>query len=301
MGPGSIFWPCMQRPSQKIEPGPIFPVLAAIVALALTPPAYAQTRAEVQSRSQEVDRLFNWYYASVFGTGFYRIGEESVAALRLPLAYTFRKATDEQWGAKLTLPVTAAFAEFDLGDLDLGRVSTAGITIVPGIEFEIPMSPAWRVRPFLSAGWGWEFQRDSSAFIYSAGVSSTWQIPAGDSVLPTLGAKLVYAGYQSGGVGSQLGALSFGSDLGFPLPMEISGRQAILGTQLIGTVYFNNLEFLMPRSEVKEVSQELEVALTLGVRRPIEVLGVAFDRIGLGYRWGSSGLRGVRLVGSFPF
>jgi hypothetical protein len=221
--------------------------------------------------------------------------------LRLPFAYTIRRASEEQWGVKLILPVTAAFAQFDLRDFDLGNVSTSGMTIVPGVELEIPMSPAWTVRPFLSAGWGREFQRDSSAIIYSAGVSSAWQRPVNENLLTALGAKFVYAGYQSGGEESQLAALSLGGDLGFPLPMEISGRQAILGTQLIGTIYFNDLEFLMPGSGVKEVSQEVEVALTLGVRRPIEVLGVAFDRIGLGYRWGSDGLRGVRLVGSFPF
>jgi hypothetical protein len=276
-------------------------VLAACAALAPGVHAQALPRAEVQQRSQDVDHLFNWYYASVYGTGYYKIGEESVAVLRLPFAYTFRKATDEQWGVKLTVPVTAAFAQFDLRDFDLGNVSTSGLTIVPGVEFEVPMSPTWTVRPFVSAGYGREFQRDSSAIIYSAGVSSAWRRPLDESLLSALGAKLVYAGYQSGGEESQLAALSLGGDLGHPLPLEISGRQAIFGMQLIGTIYFNDLEFLMPKSGVKEVSHELEFALTLGVRRPIEVLGVPFDRIGLGYRWGSDGLRGVRLVGSFPF
>jgi hypothetical protein len=45
----------------------------------------------------------------------------------------------------------------------------------------------------------------------------------------------------------------------------------------------------------------MEIALTLGVRRPLEVLGIGFDRVGLGYRRGSEGLRGIRLVGAFPF
>jgi hypothetical protein len=49
------------------------------------------------------------------------------------------------------------------------------------------------------------------------------------------------------------------------------------------------------------VSHEGQIALTLGVRREFEVLGIGFDRIGIGYLRGSNGLRGVRLVGSFPF
>ena len=276
-------------------------VLAAIAALALTSPAFAQTRAEVRQSAQEVDHLFNWYYASVYGTGVYKIGEESVAVLRLPFAYTFRKATEEQWGVKLILPVTAAFAQFDLRDFDLGNVSTSGMTIVPGVEFEVPMSPSWTIRPFLSAGWGREFQRDSSAFIHAVGVSTLYRQPLGENVLSALGGKFVHAGYRSGDVKSTLAALSLGGDLGFPLKMEISGRQAVLGTQLIGTVYFNDLDMLLPASGTKEISYEAEIALTFGVRRAFEVLGIGFDRVGIGYRKGSNGLRGVRLVGSFPF
>jgi len=57
----------------------------------------------------------------------------------------------------------------------------------------------------------------------------------------------------------------------------------------------------MPGTETQDVSREAEVARTLGVRRKFEVLGIGFDRIGIGYLGGSNGLRGFRLVGSFPF
>jgi hypothetical protein len=266
-------------------------------------PAQAQTTPSpvVLQQSQNIDHLFNWYYASVYGTGYYKIGEESVAVVRLPFAHTLRQATDDQWGLRLTLPVSGAFADFDLREFDLGRVSTAGMSFVPGLEVVIPLSPAWTVKPFASLGMGRDFHHDSNALIYSVGATTVYQQPISDSVLSALGGKLVYAGYQSGGERSILGALAIGGDLGFPLAMEISGRQAILGTTLIGTVYFNNLDFLMPGSPREEVSHEVEVALTLGARRPFEVLGIGFDRFGLGYRWGSDGLRGVRLVGSFPF
>jgi hypothetical protein len=281
----------------------LFAVLIACSGLVPVAPAQAQTTPSpvVQQRAQDVDQLFNWYYASVYGTGYYKIGEESVAVLRLPFAVTLRPPTEEQWGLRLTLPVVGAFADFDLREFDLGRVSTAGVSIVPGVEAQIPVNARWLVKPFASLGMAREFQRDSSAIIWSVGATTVYDRPIGDNLLSALGGKLVFAGYQSGGEKSILSALSIGGDLGFPLKTEISGRQAVLGTQLIGTVYFNDIEFLLPASGTKEVSSELEVALTLGVRRPFEVLGVSFDRIGLGYRRGSDGLRGVRLVGSFPF
>lgn len=278
-------------------------ILLSCVALWLAPPAHAQTSPDPQvlARSQKVDQLFNWYYASVYGTGFYKIGEESVAALRLPFAHTLRPPTAEQWGLRLTLPVTVALAQFDLRDFDLGRVSVPGMSILPGVEAQIPVNTGWMVKPFANLGMGRDFQRDTNALIYALGISTVYQLPTNDNVLSALGGKLVYAGYQSGGEKNILGALSVGGDLGFPLDMEISGRQAVLGTQLIGTVYFNKLDFLMVGSKTQEVSHEIEVALTLSVRRPIEVLGIGFDRVGIGYRRGSNDLRGVRLVGSFPF
>ena len=274
-------------------------IFLGCVAHWLATPASAQTT--VQERSQNVDQLFNWYYASVYGTGYYKIGEESVTVLRLPFAYTLREPTEEKWGIKLTFPVSAALAQFDLRDFDLGRVNTAGLSILPGLEVEIPVNANWTVKPFANLGMGRDFQQDTNALIYALGTSTVYKMPINDNVLSALGGKLVYAGYQSGGERSILGAASIGGDLGFPLNTEISGRPAILGTQLIGTVYFNNLDFLMPGSPREEVSHEVELALTLGARRPFEVLGIGFDRFGLGYRWGSDGLRGVRLVGSFPF
>ena len=274
-------------------------IFLGCVAHWLATPASAQTT--VQERSQNVDQLFNWYYASVFGTGYYKIGEESVAVVRLPFAYTLREPSEEHWGIKLTFPVAAAFARFDLQDFDLGNVSTAGLSVLPGIEAQIPVGKRWTVKPFANVGMGRDFQHDTNALIYSVGVSSIYQRPINDNVLSAVGAKLTYAGYQSGGEKSVLGALSVGGDLGFPLRKEISGRPLILGTQLIGTVYFNNLDFLMPGSGTEKVSSEVEVGLTLSVRRPFEVLGIGFDRIGIAYRRGSNDLRGVRLVGAFPF
>lgn len=282
----------------------LFPAgFVAVIALALTAVVHAQAlpRPVVQQNAENVDRLFNWYYATVYGTGAYKIGEESVAVVRLPFAHTVRKATDEQWGIKLIFPVSAALASFDLSDFDLGHVKVSGMSVLPGVELEIPLTPAWTVRPFANLGAGWEFQQSTSALIYSVGASKSYRLSNGEDLVSAIGGKLVYAGYQSGEQKSALGALTLGGELGFPLRWEISGRQAILGVQLLGTVYFDNLDFFMPGTETQDVSREAQVALTLGVRREFEVLGIGFDRIGIGYLRGSNGLRGFRLVGSFPF
>ena len=278
---------------------------AATVAAALffSGPASAQTlsREVVQQRSRNVDQLFNWYYAAIYGTGVYSIGEQTVGVIRAPFGYRLREAGAEQWGVRLTVPVTAALAEFDLDDFNLGNVHAAGLSVMPGVEVEIPLAPQWTLKPFINVGGGWEFERSGAALIFSAGVATVYRKPLENGWLSTLGGRLTFAGYEAGEEGSRLAALAGGGGLDIPIDMTIAGRQALFGMQLTGTIYFDKLKFLLPGSAEKEVLAEAEVAVTLGVRKPIEFYGVSFDRVGLGFRKGSDGLKGIRLVGSFPF
>ncbi|MEN8207360.1 MAG: hypothetical protein ABFS24_15335 [Pseudomonadota bacterium] len=50
----------------------------------------------------------------------------------------------------------------------------------------------------------------------------------------------------------------------------------------------------------KSVSGEFEWGLALDFRKPRNLMGFKFDRIGLGFRYGDN-IRGVRLVTRFPF
>lgn len=278
-------------------------LLLAFLGLLLSPPGHGQTltRAVVQQRANQASELFNWYYAAVYGTGVYKIGEETVGVIRVPMAYTIRETTDSQWGLRLTFPVSAALAEFDLTDFDLGHIRAVGLSALPGIEAEIPLRPGWVVKPFANAGGGWEFKRDTSAFIWSVGASTLYKRDLAPKWPLGLGLKVTYAGYSAEGTSSTLGAVSYGADLGFPAEIEVAGHRGFLGAHIVATTYFNKLEFLFPGSPEHEVSNEVELALTFRVYKPVELLGVSFDRIGLGYRQGSDGLKGVRLVASFPF
>jgi len=135
------------------------PLIIAVLAVPTPVEAQALTRAQVEQRSQKASELFNWYYAAVYGTGAYKIGEETVGVIRLPMAYNIRQATDTEWGLRLTFPVSAALAEFDLTDFDLGHVSAVGVSFLPGVEAEIPLRPGWVVSPSRM----WEGDGSSSA------------------------------------------------------------------------------------------------------------------------------------------
>lgn len=286
-------------------PGAVRSVLliAFIVTLAIPGSVFAQglSRAVVQQRSERASELFNWYYAAAYGTGVYSIGEETVGVLRLPLSYELRKASSDQWGVRITFPVTAALAEFDLGDFQLGKTTVAGLSVLPGVELEIPLTPGWTLKPFINSGGGWEFQQNTAALIYSTGVATVYSRPLDNGWRAMLGGRLSLAGYKAGEEDNQLAALAGGGGVDIPIDMEIAGRRAFVGVQMTGTVYFDKLEFVLPGYGGKKVLAETEIALTLGVSKPVDFFGVSFDRVGLGYRQGSDGLKGIRLVASFPF
>jgi hypothetical protein len=276
-----------------------YAVFSMAAALWLAVPAQAQVA--VQQRAERTDELFNWYYASIFGTGYYRIGEEQVAVLRVPLRYELRPASAEHWGIRLTLPVSVAFAQFDLRDFNLGQVKTQGLTVLPGIELEIPLRQDWTLRPFANLGGGWEFHTGTSSTVFSLGATTLHTRPIGAASRLALGGRLAYAGYAAGSEASQLVQLSLGTEIAVPGGFAIAERAALVAFQLTGTVYFKELEFLLPSTGNMQVSRELELGVALGVQRPFEVLGVTFDRIGIAYRAGDNDLRGVRIVASFPF
>ncbi len=66
--------------------------------------------------------------------------------------------------------------------------------------------------------------------------------------------------------------------------------------------YANKLQFPSTRSlsESFDVRQEYEFGISLGSDPGIRILGIEFDQIGIGYRFGDK-LSAVTLIGSFPF
>ena len=277
-------------------------LLAAAAGLAPGARAQALTRAQVEQRSTQVDQLFNWYYASVFGTGAYRIGEEQVAVLRAPLVVTLREPSATQWGWRVTLPATVAVAQFDLRDFDLGQVRAQGMTFMPGIEADIPLRNAWSLRPFASLGAGWEFEHATSSTLYSVGASAVRLRATDSEARMSLGAKIAYAGYWAGQQHSNLLQFSLGGEWTVPLGVAVADRGLLLAASLVGTSYqAEELDMNLPASGSLTVSREVEVGVSLAVVRPFVILGGSVDHIGIAYRAGDNGLRGIRLVTSFPF
>jgi hypothetical protein len=266
------------------------------------PPAAGQS---AQPNSASVSATFNWYYATSFGTGVYQFNDTTVTALNLPFKYTMREPSETDWGWRLQMPVTMAFANLDVTNVDFSQASTInlmGVMVLPGAEIVIPLQRNWRLTGFANLGGTWDVDTRTSALVYRAGVSTRYRVPGLREPEIELGLKLLNAGYgTSGEYGNPINQGSLGVVGSLALPgAPQDARQIRLGAHWIGTNYFTQVRF-RGQAGYTELHSEYEAGLSLIFRPGFELLGARWDRMGLGYVKAANGLRGVRLTTEFPF
>jgi len=244
---------------------------------------------------------FNWYYATAFGTGIYRVGSVDVITLKLPFAHSLRPATPDQWGVKLLLPVTVGGADTNAGSGISGvpdRLASAAV--VPGIEFERQLGPDWTIKPYFNAGVGREFLEGSTAEILIAGVKSRYRLPL-ENRDAYLGNALVYSRtWVDHGNDDTLGVFVAGLNAAAFDGPEIGARATKVWGHAIYYGYFNDLEFVLPGTEVVALRNEFELAVSLTPRKAWDILGFDLEVVGLGYRF-SDDTKGITLFTSLPF
>jgi len=273
-------------------------LLCIAVLLSLTP-------SHLLAQETGDENLINWYYAHEFGTGAYKVGDTTVNIFRIPLSLTFRKQTDELWGVKFILPFTFGYHNFKYEIKDIiDKVfedEFATITVTPGMELEIPFFYQSTLFPYLYAGYGDEIQNSTNAWIYGSGVRllSDYQWRTSKIVL---GGAFTFSGYKSSD-GQKRATTSFriGANMITPFEMKLLNKTPAIGVHFIMFFYFDEVDFESEQERKPiQLSNEYEVAVTLGTKRPMDFLGMEFDRFGLAYRW-SDNLQAIKLIASFPF
>lgn len=283
------------------------PVCLALLALASLAGPRHGVCASGTREAQTTEELINWYYAAVFGTGLYAAGDRTVGILQLPFAYVVRRSAREQVGIKLNLPVSFGFYNFDFDDLaggDLpGSVNTA--SVLPGLEFDVPVLHNWHLQPFAGSGYAWEVDGAGSAAIHHMGVKSQLRYGIGKGEF-MLGNQLTHASYDAGDAGSSpLSLLVTGLNLQFPTELTVASRKVDFGIHLIHYHYAERLAFPLAEDVGNGSRNEFEFALSVSTRNPIP-LGpfgrdwFALDRVGLAFRVGDEAV-GARLFFSLPY
>jgi hypothetical protein len=260
--------------------------------------------ASAQVRKEE---LIHWAYAAYFGTGRYELGDaESVYAIRANPGREWREpsldgAGKRTPGFRLRVPVAVSTHDFHPDDLieniQIDNVST--LSIVPGVEFEIPMNARWTLKPFVHLGAGKELGGHSSAWIHWLGVKSQLGFQSGKTRWAMIN-SLTRVGYSSDSAPS-------GQLLPWLTAFEFSRRldrtagsddPVHLHWHVSYTSYLDELGIASGGVQFADIDQEWELGLGFGRgERKLKLWRLSLDRFGIAYRLDSSGdFSGVRLV-----
>jgi len=246
--------------------------------------------------------FLNYSYFSELGVGGYDTDDSEVRAIQVPFSYQLREIEEKKCGIKLLFPVTFGVLGLDaVNDLgDVISLDVEALTIVPGIELQIPVRKRWVLKPFGKAGAGKDVSGGEFAFIYSAGLKSSYRIPWRQFSF-TLGTAIAFDGFKREGEERQdYSSVSIGWDTIYPMKWRFKGKKTNIGGWISYYYFLDDLEFERTQQAPLEIGNQFEVALTFGTYEKIPIWFFKFNRIGLAYRF-SEDLRAIRIVSEFPF
>jgi hypothetical protein len=181
---------------------------------------------------------------------------------------------------------------FDAANLGttLGFDNVSTLSAVPGVEFDVPISARWSLKPLAYLGWGAELDGDASAWIYWTGLKSRFLFPRSDATWALVNA-LTYVGYSAnaGETGNVL-PLFTGLEVDRPLrTKKVADEPVVLHWHVGYTSYLNQPELVKSIEHIRlDDEWELGLAFSTGPE-PLRLWRLKWDRVGVAYRFDSDG------------
>ncbi len=245
---------------------------------------------------------FHWAYAATFGTGVYRLGDETqVFVVQVPISWTLRKPDENERGAlgiRVLFPVTLGVETLDLKSLLEGPLSdrVEQFSFMPGVELEFPVSARWRLKTRAQLGWGTQLGSSSDrAWLYSLGLRSRYAWPDAPGH-PAWISGVLWSGYNPRlGPSESLAKLSNGVEFDLTLSRwRFHGERMHLAPHLLADWYFNTADFFsLDENVFKQLDREWEIGLSAGRDKPFSILKKEFNRIGFALRYSDDSV-GIR-------
>lgn len=278
---------------------------ASLLSLFLVPCALQAQAVPVEAEPAE---QVHWALGTFFGTGWYEIEDNrSVFVLRIAPRQTLRESSldaggKRRLGVEILYPVALGLSKLDRAEDFIEFDNYASISFSPGIELEVPVTPAWALRPYLHLGYGRELESGEGATIWYGGIKSRYRLGGGRQWSLLNGAHL--AGYKPEfEKRGRYGAIMTGLEWQRPLQgLEWRGAPLYLNTHLTYDWFFDELNFHVDRYRLESFRDQWELGLALGGGRPLDFGFLSFDHVGLAYRWSSDGnFRAITLNFTSPF
>ena len=248
-----------------------------------------------------------WAYGAYFGTGWYQIeGDRDIYVIRYTPRWEFREAEIAEDGTRtigieFRLPITFGLDHFSYDDLigsaDLDNLSSLSFT--PGIDVTIPITERWLLRPYAAVGWGGSFNGSESVLTYWAGIKSRYSFQHGKLNWALLN-SVTYVGHTpSVGPSDDFWPLMVGLEFDYPLgKRKIDGEQVFLSWHGTYTTFEDNLTSVIDDGLSTPISDQWEFGMSFRKEEGrIKILFLKFDRLGLAYRFSTSGdFKGISFV-----
>ena len=266
--------------------------------------ASSQPRAQTTAALNRTVNL-NYVYAAQLGFGGYSLAGLTANVYTLPLAYTLPGAP-WGWTVRLLTPVQGGLYSFKATDTDGRRLSInqQSFSLVPGAELHVPIGPRVVLKPFAQVGIVRAFGSDvgnPDSLIYRAGVRAVTQWHSG-AYTYSLGNGIVFSGDKTLGPGfaEDYVALQLGGEMRRPLGFSLGNFTPDLGLYA-GTYYYPKpLAFSRFLRSPLRVSNQGEIAFSIGSTTPFYPAWLSSLRIGVGYVFGD-GLDVWHASFGFPF
>ena len=189
--------------------------------------------------------LTNFAFANYLGSGIYSSGDTRLYLFRVPFTSDLTEVTKERGGLRMNYPVALGAgvidADRDFPDvvdvLDLNNFVT--LSVMPGLEYVLPMTDIWSLAPFVDLGIARDFANETTVGVGGIGAKSFVSLEFDHSRL-IIANSLLYAEQQNLDSGANSHFVSFETGLEYIVPTNYT----INGSLLSFSVYFINYYYL---------------------------------------------------------
>ncbi len=248
----------------------------------------------------------SYAYAALMGTGTYKIDSRRITMIRMPFSWTQRKMTETETGFKWHMPVVIGHDKVEGSDWfeELIPDELVTLTALPGFEYQIPISPDWALKPFGHVGYTHDFVSDEDVILAVLGLSSVarfyldenrdWELRWGNKI------RFAAEHQIKSSFDTSFGILETGLDIRRGLGFVVFEREIDMGA------YYRFQHFL-PKWNISDapddhadIANVHEFGMSVGLKRPRKLLGITFNRVRVGYKFGDD-IKGFSIGGEFPF
>ena len=262
----------------------------------------------VESLAQEsTANSIHWAYSSYFGSGWYRVsGDRDVFVIRTTPRWELQEANFAEDGARtigieFRFPITAGLDIFSADDIagSIDPENIASLSVTPGIDITIPLNERWWMRPFATVGWGTALNGSESAWTYWAGLNSRYTFQHGKLNWALINSVTYVGNTPNSGPSDDFWPLMVGLEFDYPLGnYQLDNEQLFLSWHGMYTSFEYDLEQVLEDGSIEPITDQWEFGISFRKEdKPIKILWIKFDRLGLAYRFSSSGdLKGISFV-----